>query len=60
MRNDKEILEVMKEIYNSAAYFIDFVESINPCAHTDRMIERVIAKSEELKKLYYNNFEGGK
>lgn len=60
MRNDEEILEVMKEIYNSAAYFIDFVENINTCAHTDRMIERVIAKSEELKKLYKNNFEGGK
>ena len=60
MKNDKKILEAMKDIYNTAAYFIDFVEEANPCAHTDRMVEKVIAKSEELKKLYGNNFEGGK
>jgi len=59
MENDKKILEAVKEIYNIAAYYIDFVEGANPCAHTDRMLERLISKAEEVKKLHLQNFEGG-
>lgn len=57
MENDKKILETVKEIYNVAAYYIDFVEGANPCAHTDRMLERLISKAEEVKKLHKENFE---
>lgn len=60
MKNDKKILEAVKEIYNLAAYFIDFVEEANPCAHTDRMLEKIISTAEEVKKLQSENFEGGK
>lgn len=60
MKNDKKILAAVEEIYKVAAYYIDFVEGTNPCAHTDRMLEKLISKAEEVKTLHQQNFEGGK
>ena len=61
MKNDKKILEVMKDISYWSAYYIDFVEGANTCAHTDRVVEHVTEKAEELKKLHVGNFvKGGK
>ena len=60
MKNDKKILEAMHDLSCWAAYYIDFVEGANTCAHTDRVIEHVVEKAEEIKKLHSENFEGGK
>lgn len=60
MKNDKKILEAMHDLSYWAAYYIDFVEKGNTCAHTDRVVEHVVEKAEEIKKLHTENFEGGK
>lgn len=60
MENDKKILEAMRDISYWAAYYIDFVEQANTCAHTDRVVEHIVEKAEEVKKLHEENFKGGK
>lgn len=60
MKNDKKILEAMRNLSYWAAYYIDFVTNANTCAHTDRVVEHVVEKAEEIKKLHSENFEGGK
>ena len=37
--------------------YLDYVNAINECAYTDRMIEGIIILSEELKELYECNFK---
>lgn len=59
MKNDKKILEAMHDLSYWAAYYIDFVENANTCAHTDRVVEHVVEKAEEIKKLQAGNFEEG-
>jgi hypothetical protein len=59
VKNDKKILESMKELSYWAAYYVDFVTGANTCAHTDRVIESVVEKAEEIKKLHEENFNKG-
>ena len=54
--NDAKILKAMKELNRLSAYYIDFVEGANTCAHTDRVVEDVVAKAEEIKKLHEEQF----
>lgn len=54
--NDAQILKAMKELNYWSAYYIDFVEGANTCAHTDRVVEDVVAKAEEIKKLHEEQF----
>lgn len=59
MKNDKKILEAIIDLYKWSAYYIDFVERANTCAHTDRVVENIVAKAEEIKKLQEENFKEG-
>lgn len=56
MKNDKKILELMREIRDACAYFVSYVEGLNPCAHTDRVVEKVITLAADLKEAQDNNF----
>lgn len=60
MKNDKKILEAMRDISYWSAYYIDFVEKSNTCAYTDRVVEHVFEKAEEIKKLHEGNFKEDK
>ena len=51
MQNDKKILETVRKIKKEAKDYTDFVESANPCAYTDRIVENIIKEAETLKSL---------
>lgn len=55
MTNDKKILEKVTEIRKSCEAYISYVTELNPCAYTDRMLEKLIAEGKELETLYDNN-----
>lgn len=59
MKNDKKILEAMRDLEYWAAYYIDFVSGANTCAYTDRVVEHVVEKAEEIRKLHEENFNKG-
>lgn len=56
MKNDKKILDLIKDIKSSADFYVSCVKAYNPCAHTDRVIEKILKSAEELRKLYDSNF----
>lgn len=56
MKNDKKILNKIKEIEKECSDYIAWVTAMNPMAATDRMVENIIKKAEELKPLYEENF----
>lgn len=55
MSNDKKILELVRQIRDASAYFVSYVEVSNPCAHTDRVVEKVLSLAEDLRKEYGSN-----
>lgn len=59
MKQDKKIYELVSKLINELTQWKDFVDSANPCAYTDRIIEKVICDSGNLKEMYEKNFEEG-
>ena len=58
MINDKKIAKEMKRLSDFTKEFNEFVDSIgNQCAYTDRIVEKIIEISEEIAKLYQDNFD---
>ncbi len=57
MRYDKKIKKIIEKISEISKEYLDFVNDMNECATTDRMIENIIAKSKELDHYYKANFE---
>lgn len=55
MNNDKKILDLIKDIKSSADYYVSYVEAYNPCAHTDRVVEKLLKSAEELRRVYGSN-----
>ena len=49
---DALILKAVKAIREQSDEFIKYVEKLNPCAFSDRMVERIISLSESLSELY--------
>lgn len=41
-----------------AGEYLTYVRSFNPCAHSDRMVEDILSKAEELTKLYSDDADG--
>ena len=56
MKNDKKILKKIEEIEKECSDYIAWVTAMNPMAATDRMVENIIEKAEELKLLHEKNF----
>ena len=57
MKNDKIILNKVKELRDNCNDYIGFVTSYNECAYTDRKLESIIECSEELASKIKNNFD---
>lgn len=58
MKNDKKIEDTIRDIDLYTKNFINFVDSTgNQCSYTDRMVESIVKKAVELKKLYKDNFK---
>ena len=57
MKNDKEIFKLMTDIAYWCEAYLDYVDTANTCAYTDRIVEHVYEKAEEVKKLHAENFK---
>ena len=55
MKNDKKILATLKLITEKSNGYIDLVESSNPDAYSDRILEEIIEEGKELERLYNEN-----
>ena len=58
MTNDKKIYETVSQIKEVSGKYIGFIDSLNPCALTDRYVEQIIALANELAELYEKAFKG--
>lgn len=54
--NDVKIRTLTKEIEEQAKAYNEYVESLNPCAYSDRMVETIIEKAKELEFAHESNF----
>ena len=59
MKNDGKILKCMMELSFMADTYVRYVTGLNTCAMTDRMVEEITEKAEEIKKLHEENFKEG-
>lgn len=58
MKNDKKVLKTIKEINSLCYEFECTVKALgNQDAFTDRIVEKILNKSKELKDLFDNQFE---
>lgn len=55
MVNDKSIKEQVKEIQTDCNSYLDYVNGLNECAYSDRMIEGIIEKCNTLSLLHKSN-----
>jgi len=53
-KKDKKILELTKELKEECNNFIEFVTTLNPCASTDRKLEKILNISKEIEHVYQN------
>lgn len=53
VKAERIMREIVKEIYEDCDEYLRFVTEIgNECAYTDRVVERIIKKANELKEKY--------
>ncbi len=57
MQHDRSVKSYVEQIRTQAQEFLDFVNSNNQCAYSDRMVENILKTSEKLDKVYNSNFE---
>lgn len=57
MQHDRSVKSCVEQIRTQAQEFLDFVNSNNQCAYSDRMVENILKTAEKLDKVYNSNFE---
>ena len=57
MQHDRSVKSYVEQIRTQAQEFLDFVNSNNQCAYSDRMVENILKTAENLDKVYNSNFE---
>lgn len=57
MQHDRSVKSCVEQIRSQAQEFLDYVNSNNQCAYSDRMVENILKTSEKLDKVYNSNFE---
>ena len=56
MKNSKKIKSLMKKIKEEAECWLNYVNSMNEMAMTDRILEVIIKDAQELEKLQEKRF----
>ena len=57
MKYDNKIKSLVKNIKSECNSYLGFVESMNECASTDRLLENIIVKAEILKQYHEKRFD---
>ena len=57
MQHDRSVKSCVEQIRSQAQEFLDYVNSNNQCAYSDRMVENILKTAEKLDKIYSSNFE---
>ena len=56
MKNSRKIKSLMKKIKEEAECWLNYVNSMNEMAMTDRILEAIIKDAQELEKLQEERF----
>ncbi len=56
MENDNKIKDVVAKIRDKASAYINYVDALNPCAYSDRIIEELIDESKKLENYVNKQF----
>ena len=56
MKNSRKIKSLMKKIKEEAECWLNYVNSMNEMAMTDRILEAIIKNAQELEKLQEERF----
>lgn len=57
MKYDRKIKTIIKDINELSDTYLGFIESANECAVTDRLVEAIVKKSNELESYHEKRFE---
>ena len=57
MKYSREIKSIVKRINEYSENYLGIVKEFNECSATDRMLESIIEKAEELKNYHEKRFE---
>ena len=57
MDNDSKIKDVVVKIRDKASAYINYVDALNPCAYSDRIIEELIDESKKLENYVNEQFK---
>ena len=57
MQHDRSVKSCVEQIRSQTQEFLDYVNSNNQCAYSDRMVENILKTAEKLDKVYSSNFE---
>lgn len=57
MKNDRRIKNTIKDINTMCLDYLSYVNGVNECAYSDRIVEYIIKRSKELEKLHNLRFE---
>ena len=57
LKYSSKIRELTDKIHNESGFYLEYTFELNECALTDRILEKIIALAEELKKYQEKRFE---
>lgn len=57
MKNDIKIKKTVASLSSKCNEYLAYVNSLNECAYSDRMLESIINKAKQLEEYHYNRFE---
>jgi len=57
MKYDKKIKSIIRNIKYECDCYLEYVDNINECSYSDRILENIIDKSELLKHYHKKRFE---
>ena len=57
MKYDKKIKLLIRDLKFQCDDYLEYIDSANECAYSDRKIESIIEKLKELKKISEKRFE---
>jgi len=57
MKYDKKIKSLVRTIKYDCDSYLEFVDNVNECASTDRLLESIIEKTQLLKQYHEKRFD---
>ncbi len=57
MKNDRKVKYLIKDINTKCLDYLSYINRLNECAYSDRIVEYIIKRSKELEKIHNSRFK---